>query len=427
MDLRAPTRRAFVGGSLAAGAAAALPRASRAASTPPLIRLGYVDSLSGPFAVGGIPQLNGARLALADANRRGRARYELVVADDTTKPAVGTTEARRLVENERVDALLGGASSAVGNAVSAYAQSAGVLYVAVGTHDTAMTGAKANRVCFRQTCSLAMLSNALGAELIRRAKRWYFLVADYAFGTDARDRLKVILDAHGGSVAGMDLHPVGTSDFSPYMVKARATDADAFLLLNGGTDTQNAATAFVQFGLQKRMLAAGVTGENELAAGFPAEELAGSLWGYVWGPDAGGSAAALPRRLVAVAQGFPPNWRQYLGYMAVANVVERIEASGTTDTDTLVRAFENHRYDAAKSQPGIFRACDHQAVQETYCAEMLPRAKRRDPNEYFRIVSAVGGEFAAGPCSNPDSAKASAIIGSEKVPAREGYTPVRLT
>jgi branched-chain amino acid transport system substrate-binding protein len=421
------TRRSFLGGSLALGAAAAaVPSTSRAATVRPMIRLGYVDSLSGPFSVGGIPQLSGARLAIEEANRRGRVSYELVVGDDTTKPAAGESEARRLVENVKVDALLGGASSAVGNAVSAYAQTAGVLYVAVGTHDTAMTGARANKVCFRQTCSLAMLSTALGAELVRRAKRWYFLVADYAFGTDARDRLKVILDAHGGRVAGMDLHPIGTSDFSPYMVKARASDADAFLILNGGTDTQNAATAFVQFGLHKRMLAAGVTGENELAAGFPSEELAGSLWGYVWGPDAGDGAAALHRRLASVAQGFPPNWRQYLGYMAVKNVVAAIDASGTTDTATLVRALENRRYDAAKAQPAFFRACDHQAVQETYCAEMLPRAKRRDPNEYFRIVSRVGGDFAAGPCGDADSSKAAAIIGAQKVPSREGYTPVRL-
>jgi branched-chain amino acid transport system substrate-binding protein len=422
------TRRSFLAasGALGAAAAAGSPLVSRAAAARPVVKLGYLDSLSGPFAVGGIPQLSGARLAVDEANRRGRVRYELVVADDTTKPAVGLTEARRLVENEKIDVLLGGASSAVGNAVSAYAQNAGVLYVAVGTHDTAMTGAKANKVCFRQTCSLAMLANALGSTLVRRAKRWYFLVADYAFGTDARDRLKVILDAHGGAVAGMDLHPVGTGDFSSYMVKARATDADAFLLLNGGTDTQNAATAFVQFGLHKRMLAAGVTGENELAAGFPSEELAGSLWGYVWGPDAGGRAPELHRRLAAVAKGFPPNWRQYLGYMAVANVVERIEAGGTTETDALVRAFENHRYDAAKAQPAFFRACDHQAVQETYCAEMLPRAKRRDPNEYFRVVAAVGGEFAAGPCSDPDSAKAASIIAGEKIPAREGYTAVRV-
>jgi branched-chain amino acid transport system substrate-binding protein len=224
----------------------------------------------------------------------------------------------------------------------------------------------------------------------------------------------------------MDLHPLGTSDFSPYMVKARSSDADAFLLLNGGTDTQNAATSFVQYGLQKRMLAAGVTGENELAAGFPSEELAGSLWGYVWGPDAGGHAPALHARFVAAAKGFPPNWRQYLGFMAVKNVTDRIEASGTTDTDTLVKAFENYRYDAAKAQPGLFRACDHQAIQETYCAEMLPRARRRSPDEYFRIVSADGGEFAAGPCTSPDSAKAAAIIGGEKVPQRANYEPVRL-
>ena len=234
MNIATPTRQTFLGAAVAAGTAAALPRAVRAQGARATVRIGYLDSLSGPFAVGGIPQLNGARVALAEANKRGRARYEIVVGDDATRPAVGLSEARRLVEVEKVDVLVGGASSAVGNAVSAYAENAGVLYIAVGTHDTAMTGGKANRVCFRQTCSLAMLSTALGAELVRRAKRWYFLVADYAFGTDARDRLQTILLAHGGSVAGMDLHPIGTADFSPYMIKARSSDADAFLLLNGG-------------------------------------------------------------------------------------------------------------------------------------------------------------------------------------------------
>ena len=51
---------------------------------------------------------------------------------------------------------------------------------------------------FRQTTSNAMLANAVGPELLKHGKNWYFLVADYAFGTDARDRLKKILLAHGG-------------------------------------------------------------------------------------------------------------------------------------------------------------------------------------------------------------------------------------
>jgi branched-chain amino acid transport system substrate-binding protein len=416
------TRGRFLTAAAGLGAAAALPTIVRAAV--PTVRIGYIDSMSGPFAIGGLTQVTGARLAIEDANRRsgGRVKWELVEGDDTSRPAVAITQAQRLVENEHVDALAGGASSAVGLALSAYAQEHGLLYVAVGAHDTDMTGKKANKVAFRQTASLAMLSDALGATLVRRAKRWYFLVADYAFGTDARDRLRTILYANGGHEVGSDLHPVGTADFSPYMTKAAQTDAEAFLILNGGADTQNAAKAFVQFGLQKKMLAAGVTGENELAAGFPAEELAGSLWGYVWGPESGGRARDLHRRLATVTGGkFPSNWRQYLGYMAVSNIVNRMEAAGTTDTAAVVKAFEGYHYDAYKAQGAYFRACDHQAVQEVYCAELLPEAKRKEPGEYFRIVSAIGGDVAAGPCTTVDSARATAIMTAQTIPARDGY------
>ncbi len=112
--------------------------------------------------------------------------------------------------------------------------------------------------------------------------------------------------------------------------------------------------------------------------------------------------------------------------MAVANTIERMEASGTTDTAALVRAFENHRYDAAKAQPAYFRGCDHQAVQETYCAEMLPAAKRKTPGEYFRIVQAFGGDFAAGRCDDADSAAAAKAIGGEKVPVRPDHPPTKL-
>ncbi len=57
---------------------------------------------------------------------------------------------------------------------------------------------------------------------------------------------------------------------------------------------------------------------------------------------------------------------------------------------------------------------------------MLPKSKRKSEGEYFAIHDTVGGEFAAGPCSTPDSEAAHKIISSQKVPAREGYTPVTL-
>jgi ABC-type branched-subunit amino acid transport system substrate-binding protein len=144
------------------------------------------------------------------------------------------------------------------------------------------------------------------------------------------------------------------------------------------------------------------------------------VWGYVWGPEAGGGAghaySALKSRTKDV------DWRQYLGYMAGLNLIDRINHAGTTDTEKLVEAFEDYHYDGFKKGPAYFRKCDHQAVQGTYAGMIVAKNKRRSENEYFTIASAVGGDFAAEACSNPDSVAATKIITSEKIGPREAYT-----
>jgi branched-chain amino acid transport system substrate-binding protein len=102
-----------------------------------------------------------------------------------------------------------------------------------------------------------------------------------------------------------------------------------------------------------------------------------------------------------------------------------MNAAGTTDTAKLITAFEGHHYDAGKKQPNYWRACDHQAVQQTYAGEIVPKNKRRSETEFFVIESSVGGDFAAGNCSNPDSTKASAIFASEQIVPRADYTAVK--
>ncbi|MBD5653750.1 MAG: hypothetical protein IAI50_01040 [Candidatus Eremiobacteraeota bacterium] len=160
---------------------------------------------------------------------------------------------------------------------------------------------------------------------------------------------------------------------------------------------------------------------------MPVDELVGSLWGYVWGPDAGGAKTMeIYNKLKPLAKGYPPNWRQYLGYIVGQQVVDRMHAAGTTDTAKLISAFEDHRYEAGKKDMAQWRKCDHQAVQQTYAGTMVARSKRRSENEVFAISSTVGGEFAAGPCSNPDSTKASAIFASQQIAARSDYTAISL-
>ncbi len=410
-----------------AGAAPLLPpRDVIAAGGNVTIKIGHIDGFSGVYASASQSQQSGMQLAVDEANKGGRIKYEIIKGDDQSKPAVGTTEAKRLISQEKVDVLLGCLSSGVGLAVSQLCSEQNVFYIAVGTHDTNITGPKAHKVTFRQTCSNAMLANAIGGELLKHGKNWYFFTADYAFGIDAHDRLKKILLAHGGSEAGEDRIPLGATDFSSYATKARNTNADVLVFCNYGPDTQNGVKAAVQLGLNKKMTFGGILCSNEVAVGLPVDDIIGSVWGYVWGSDAGGKAMELYPKLKARAQGFPPNWRQYLGYVSAKNVINRMNAVGSTATDKLVASFEDYHYEGYKAGPTYYRKCDHQAIQGSYAGIIVEKSKRISPEDYFKIGNRVGGDFAAGPCSDPDNAAAEKAIASEKILPRENYTVVSL-
>jgi branched-chain amino acid transport system substrate-binding protein len=407
-----------------AGASPLLPpRDVIAAGGGATVKIGHIDGFSGVYAAASQSQHHGMQVAIAEAHKKNnRIKYDLIQGDDASKAATGTTEAKRLISQEKVDVLTGCLSSAVGLAVSATAQENNTFFLAVGTHDTNITGPKAHRVTFRQTTSNAMLANAVGPELLKHGKKWYFLVADYAFGTDGAVRLKKILLAHGGQVVGEDLHPLGQTDYSSYLTKARNTDADVLVFSNYGPDCQNATKAAVQLGLNKKMTFGGILCGNDVAVGMPVDDLVGSIWGYVWGPEAGGDAQRVYNALKPGVSAV--DWRQYLGYMAARNIINRLNATGTTQTEKLVESFENYHYDAAKKSGAYFRKCDHQAVQQTYAGVIVAKNKRRVEGEYFTIGATVGGEYAAEACSNPDSTAAEKIITSEKIGPREGYTVV---
>jgi branched-chain amino acid transport system substrate-binding protein len=390
------------------------------------VKIGHIDGFSGVYASASASQQLGLETALDEVMKKNsRIKYEIVKGDDASAPATGSTEARRLIGQEKVDVLTGCLSSGVGLAVSAVAESLGTFFLAIGTHDTNITGAGAHHVTFRQTCSNAMLANAVGPALLKFGKKWYFVTADYAFGNDAQTRLQRILLAHGGQTVANDKHPLGQVDFSSIMTKARDTDADVMVLCNYGPDTQNAMKAAVQLGLNKKFKFGGILCGNDVAVGLPVDDIVGSTWGYVWGPEAGGpSTLRIYNALKAKAKNV--DWRMYLGYMAGQNIANRLNEAGTTDTSKLVAAFEGYTYDAGKKKPGTFRKCDHQAIQQTYAGTIVEKSKRRSDGEYFVISSTVGGDFAAESCDTADSVAAAKVFSSETIPSRDGYTALNL-
>ena len=101
--------------SLYALAAAVLALGAGTASAED-IKIGALMSMTGDLQAYGETSLNGIQLAVKEINAAGGAggsTLQVVVGDDQTNPQVGVDAAKRLVEVEKVAALVGGLASGV--------------------------------------------------------------------------------------------------------------------------------------------------------------------------------------------------------------------------------------------------------------------------------------------------------------------------
>ena len=85
------------------------------------------------------------------------------------------------------------------------------------------------------------------------ASSWFFITADYAFGKQLEATASELVKAGGGTVVGDVRVPLGTSDFSSYLLQAQSSGAQVLALANAGTDTSNSLKAAAEFGLTKTM------------------------------------------------------------------------------------------------------------------------------------------------------------------------------
>ena len=161
-------------------------------------------------------------------------------------------------------------------------QRKGILHVVPGGHTDAVTGASCHWNVFRVCNTTQMEANAVAASLIKDyGKNFYYITPDYAFGHTLEAGLIKASAALGGKRIGGDLTPLGTVDFSSYLIKAQAANPDVIIFLLGGDDMVNALKQAVQFGLDKKVHLAGAQQELEPLEGLPPEARIG-VWVMEW-------------------------------------------------------------------------------------------------------------------------------------------------
>lgn len=248
------TRRLLLGG--ASVLAAAPVAAARVQGAPPVLRLGVLTDLSGPYRdTSGSNSVACVRQAVQEAQAAlPSLKVEVLQADHQNKADVGATVARRWFDRDGVDAVVDVPNSAVALAVAEVAREKDKVCLASGAATTDLTGPRCSPNTIHWGFDSYMLARSLGGALTRAGRdSWFFLVADYALGHALQRDATALIEAAGGRVAGAVRYPFPqTTDFSSFLLQAQATGAKVLGLANAGGDTTNAIKQAAEFGLMRR-------------------------------------------------------------------------------------------------------------------------------------------------------------------------------
>jgi len=327
---------------------------------------------------------------------------KLVSYDHRNDAGLANQETSEAIDRDHATLVIDYTNSATALAGENVAKEKHVIQIVTGGGTDAITNDPkyCNKYSFHYGYDVYALAHGTAATLTQEGgKKWYTITANYAFGQALYDDVKAAVAYNGGQVVGNDMVPLGTSDFSSYLLKAQAAKPDVLGLDNAGNDTVNAMKQINEFGLKKSMkVGVMLLFESDVHALGP-DYWSGSvvtIGGY-WNLD--DKARAFAKRFAAKFHGNMPTWSQFANYSAVYQYLEAVKRAGTTDADAVVKQLEGHRINDAFVHNGWIRPQDNLLIHDMYLAEVLPSSQVKQPWAYFKILKTIPGNRAFRPAS----------------------------
>ena len=243
-------------------AAAALASSSAYAQiTDRVVKIGVLTDMSSLYSdLAGAGSVAAAKLAVADFNPAAKGmKVEIVFGDHQNKPDIASSLANSWIDVDKVDVIVDIPNSGVALAVSNMVKEKNGILLDSGAGSSDLTNAQCTPNTIHWAYDTYTLAHGTGTSLAKAGgDSWFFLTADYAFGAAIERDTTAAVKAAGGKILGGVKHPIGTSDFSSFLLQAQASKAKIIGLANAGADTTNAIKQAAEFGI--------VAGGQKLAA-----------------------------------------------------------------------------------------------------------------------------------------------------------------
>jgi branched-chain amino acid transport system substrate-binding protein len=373
-----------------------------AQTKPGAIKIGIIADQSGPYADNGGPgSALAARMAIEDKGGMAFGRpIQLLVADDLNKPDVGVAAARRWLDEDGVDVIVGGSASSIALATQDLMKQRNKPYLLAGTASSELTNGACSPMGQQWVIDTYSLPKATAQSLVKQGKdTWFFLTVDYTFGKQWEADTTRFINQAGGRVVGSVRHPLNTADFSSFLLQAQNSGAKVIALANSGADFNNAVKQAHEFGIVQggqTLAPLGLYINQVHALGLDMAKGLTLTTPFYWDRD--DETRAFAKRFMASFNGRAPNEAQSGAYSAVTHYLKAVEAAGGTDGPAVVaKMHEIPINDFAMKNVRIRE--DGQVMRPMYLAEVKSKEDSKYPYDYYFIRSTIPAEDAWRPAS----------------------------
>ena len=364
------------------------------------VRIGVLNDMSSVYAdFQGPGSVIAAQLALEDFAKQSKRKVEVVSADHLNKPDVGSAIARRWFEVDGVDMIMDVPNSAVALAVADIAREKNKVMIGSGAGTALLTGAKCSPNTVHWTYDTWALGHGLARGVLQQGgKTWFFITADYAFGHDLEKQATDEVLAGGGKVIGGVRHPIGTNDFSSFLLQAQSSGAQVVALANAGGDTVNTIKQAGEFKIREkqRLVALIFDLQGVPAIGLQAAQGLTAINAFYWNMN--DETREWSRRY---QERHPkkqmPNHMQAGVYSGTLHYLKAVEKIGSaSDGRAVVAAMKSIPTDDPLFGHGSIRE-DGRHIHPMYLLEVKTPAESKGEWDVFKIAATIPADKAFRP------------------------------
>jgi branched-chain amino acid transport system substrate-binding protein len=364
------------------------------------IKIGVLNDQSGLYAdIAGTASVWMARKAVEDFGAVAKGmKVEIIGGDHQNKPDIGLSIARQWFDVDKVDAIADVPTSSVALAVNELTRDKNKVFLAVGPATSDLTGKACSLNTVHWIYDTWALANGTGNAIVKRGgDSWFFLTADYAFGHALERDTEAVVLKSGGKVLGKVRHPFPGTDFSSFLLQAKASKAKIIGLANAGGDTINAIKQASEFGIVEggQKLAGLLIFINDVHA-LGLKTAQGLIFTDPWYWDQNDTNRAFAREYFA-ALGRMPGYTVVGVYSAVMHYLRAVEALGShADGKAVIAKMKELPTEDRLMGKGYVRI-DGRKIHPMYLFEVKKPEESKAPWDYYKQLATIPAEEAFRP------------------------------